>query len=93
MDHREQRQVTFFNYLLHKKSSSSGGFAVDLGARWITGKDNSVFSYTKSNGILGDKIKIEDVDAVYNDARFYTSAGRRISDEIAYYGFVSLEKV
>ena len=79
--------------MLHKKLSSSGGFAVDLGARWIQGKDNSVFSYTKSNGILGDKIKIEDVDAVYNDARFSTSAGRRISDEIAYYGFVSLEEI
>ena len=67
MDHREQRQVTFFNYLLHKKSSSSGGFAVDLGARWIHGKDNSVFSYTKSNGILGDKIKIEDRAVEHNE--------------------------
>ena len=69
------------------------GFAVDLGARWIHGKDNSIFTFTESNGILGEKIRIEDVDAVYNDARFYTSAGRKISDEIAYYGFLSLDQV
>ena len=64
-----------------------------MGARWIHGKDNSIFTFTESNGILGEKIRIEDVDAVYNDARFYTSAGRKISDEIAYYGFLSLDQV
>ena len=69
------------------------GFAVDLGGRWIHGKDNSIFSFSESNGILGKNIEIEDADAVYNDARFYSSTGKKISDELAYYGFLSLEQV
>ena len=64
-----------------------------MGARWIHGKENSIFSFSESNGILGKNIRIEDSDAVYNDARFYTSAGRKISDEIAYTGFLSLGQV
>ena len=69
------------------------GFDVDLGGRWIHGKDNSLFTFAESNGILGKNIEIEDADAVFNDGRFYTSAGRKISEEIAYYGFLSLEQV
>ena len=64
-----------------------------MGAQWIHGTNNSVFSFAASNEILGDKLVIEDVDAFYNDAKFFTSSGRKISDEIAYFGFVSSEQV
>ena len=64
-----------------------------MGARWIHGKDNSIFSFSESNGILDENIRVEDTDAVYANARFYTSAGRKISDELVYSGFLSLQQV
>ena len=69
------------------------GNDVDLGAQWIHGRNTSIFSFAQSNGILGEELLIEDIDAFYNDAKFFTSSGRKISDDIGYYTFVSSEQV
>ena len=43
------------------------GNDVDLGAQWIHGRNTSIFSFAQSNGILGEELLIEDIEAFYND--------------------------
>ena len=91
----QRKSELLFNLrlFLDLQKNLADGNDVDLGAQWIHGRNTSIFSFAQSNGILGEELLIEDIDAFYNDAKFFTSSGRKISEDIGYYAFVSSDKV